>query len=366
MKIFDPAYFPAMNQLVEKPNKNLNAEQEVMRCAGCGAKVGSTVLTGVLDGLPIHPNPQVQVGIHDADDAAILTLPKDKLLVQTIDGFRAFIEDLYTFGRILLVHAASDIFAMGGPPHSALIMATLPFAAKHLVADDLKQMMTGLADEAACMNLTIIGGHTSEGAETALGIMMNGLTDRNTILKKENLKVGEAIVITKPIGTGIILAADMHFKSQGRWMDGILNGMLQSNGPAANVFKKNGITAVTDITGFGLGGHLVEMLDSSDVGAKIVSDDIPTYTGTRACIEKGVQSTLAPSNREHLVNRWNVEKPESLNDDIIYDPQTSGGLIAGVPPDQLDLVLEDLKKIGYDQAACIGQVTDNKRALVIS
>ena len=116
MKIFDPAYFPAMNQLVEKPNKNLNAEQEVMRCAGCGAKVGSTVLTGVLDGLPIHPNPQVQVGIHDADDAAILTLPKDKLLVQTIDGFRAFIEDLYTFGRILLVHAASDIFAMGGGP----------------------------------------------------------------------------------------------------------------------------------------------------------------------------------------------------------------------------------------------------------
>jgi selenide,water dikinase len=196
MKKFDPAFFSPMNNVDDHPQKESVTDKDAMRCAGCGAKVGSTILTGVLDGLSIPPDPHVKVGFQDADDAAVLDLPSDRLLIQTIDGFRAFIDDLYTFGRIALIHAASDIFAMGGVPHTALIMVTLPFAAKHLVADDLKQLMTGVADEASRMNLTIIGGHTSEGSETSIGIMMNGLTDPKDISKKENLKVGDALVLT--------------------------------------------------------------------------------------------------------------------------------------------------------------------------
>lgn len=364
MKKFDPAYFPPMNNVDDHPQKESVTDKDAMRCAGCGAKVGSTILTGVLDGLSIPPDPHVKVGLQDADDAAILDLPSDRLLIQTIDGFRTFIDDLYTFGRISLIHAASDIFAMGGVPHSALIMVTLPFAAKHLVADDLKQLMTGVADEANRMNLTIIGGHTSEGSETSIGIMMNGLTDPQDISKKENLKVGDALVLTKPIGTGVILAADMRLKAQGRWMDGVIQGMLISNGRSAEVFKKYGITAVTDITGFGLAGHLTEMLETSGVSAEIKLEHIPVYTGTRACLDKGIQSTLAPSNREHIEKRWQIGT--SPKDDILYDPQTSGGLLAGVRPDQLNIVLEALRETGYEQAACIGQVVDGPRTLKIS
>jgi selenide,water dikinase len=170
--------------------------------------------------------------------------------------------------------------------------------------------------------------------------------------------------LTKPIGTGVILAADMRLKAQGRWMDGVIQGMLISNGPGAEVFKKYGISAVTDITGFGLAGHLTEMLESSGVSAEIKLEHIPVYTGTRACLDKGIQSTLAPSNREHIEKRWQIGT--SPKDDILYDPQTSGGLLAGVRPDQLNIVLEALRETGYEQAACIGQVVDGPRTLKIS
>ncbi len=345
-----------------------------MRCAGCGAKVGSTVLTGVLDELEVFSREDVRIGLHDADDAAILEIPPGRSLVQTVDGFRAFTGDLHLFGRIALVHAASDLYAMGADPHSALVTVTLPYAEKSLVANDLRQLMGGIAEEARRLRITLLGGHTSEGSETAVSVTMNGQTDSESVFRKGGLRPGDGLVLAKPVGTGVILAADMHLKARGRWVDEVLEGMLQSNGEAADVFKQAGIPAVTDVTGFGLAGHLAEMLEASGTGAEIEIERIPRYSGTGECLAASVESTLAPSNRDHLHKRWQVEvEPGAAGaaDEagaagaILYDPQTSGGLLAGVPPACIDEVVQRLRDAGYPQAACIGKVTDRRRHLKI-
>ncbi len=369
MRKFEPSLLPPMDPAGDSSHAakeaDGDADEAAMRCAGCGAKVGSTVLTGVLDELVVFDREEVRIGLHDADDAALLEVPPGRSLVQTVDGFRAFTGDLHLFGRIALVHAASDLYAMGADPHSALVTVALPYAEKHLVANDLRQLMGGIAEEARRLRITLLGGHTSEGSETAVSVTMNGLTGSESVFRKGGLKPGDRLVLAKPVGTGIILAADMHLKARGRWVDEVFEGMLQSNGEAARGLTQTGIPAVTDVTGFGLAGHLVEMLKASGTGAEIEVDRIPLYVGTRECIAAGVESTLAPSNRDHLQKRWQVETAPGVADAIVYDPQTSGGLLAGVPPARVDEVISKLRDAGYEQAACIGRVTDRMHNLII-
>lgn len=367
MRKFEPSLLPPMEPAGDSPSSwkeaDGDAEEAAMRCAGCGAKIGSTVLTGVLDELKVFNREDVRIGLHDADDAALLEIPSGRSLVQTVDGFRAFTGDLHLFGRIALVHAASDLYAMGAEPHSALITVTLPYAEKHLVANDLRQLMGGIAEEARRLRITLLGGHTSEGSETAVSVTINGLTESDTVFRKGGLRSGDGIILAKPVGTGVILAADMHLKAKGSWVDAVFEGMLKSNGEAASILRQAGIPAVTDVTGFGLAGHLTEMLEASGTGAEIEIDRIPRYAGTSECIAAGVESTLVPSNREHLQKRWEVEAEPGVVDAILYDPQTSGGLLAGVPPSMIDEVILQLRDAGYEQAACIGRVTDRKRRL---
>jgi len=365
MRKFEPSLLPPMEPADEPAPDEEDRDAATMRCAGCGAKVGSTVLTGVLDELDVYDREDVQIGLHDADDAALLEIPPGRRLVQTVDGFRAFTGDLHLFGRIALVHAASDLYAMGADPHSALITVTLPYAEKHLVANDLRQLMGGIAAEARRLRITLLGGHTSEGSETAVSVTMNGLIESENVFRKSGLRPGDGLILVKPLGTGIILAADMHLKAKGTWVDEVFEGMLRSNGEAARVLAQAGIPSVTDVTGFGLAGHLVEMLEASGTGAEIEVDRLPLYTGAGDCMAAGVESTLAPSNREHLEKRWNVEAAPGAADAILYDPQTSGGLLAGVPASSIEEVTRKLRDAGYEQAALVGRVTDCKRRLRI-
>lgn len=372
MRKFEPSLLPPMDPAgdVHTAGKEVDrdGDEAAMRCAGCGAKVGSTVLTGVLDELEVFNREDVRIGLHDADDAALLEFPPGRSLVQTVDGFRAFTGDLHLFGRIALVHAASDLYAMGAEPHSTLVTVTLPYAEKPLVANDLRQLMGGIAEEARRLGITLLGGHTSEGSETAVSVTMNGLAGRETVFRKEGLRPGDGLVLAKPLGTGAILAADMHLKARGNWVDEVFVGMLQSNEGAARVLAQAGIPAVTDVTGFGLAGHLAEMLEASGTGAEIEIGQIPRYAGTEECFAAGVESTLAPSNRDHLQKRWRVETDPGVTDGkeaILFDPQTSGGLLAGVPASSIDEVIARLRDAGYAQAACIGRVTDGKRYLKV-
>jgi selenide,water dikinase len=324
-----------------------------MRCGGCGAKVGSDALQDVLRRL--DGNAAVDAGT-TLDDAAIFTPPSGQQMVQTIDHFRAFIDDPYMIGRIGANHCLGDIYAMGATPDSALALANIPFSQGRIMADTLYQLMRGAADTLTEADTRLIGGHSSEAAELAFGLAVNGYIAPGQALLKSGLQVGQALVLSKPLGTGTLLAANMRHGARGRWIDDALASMQQSNGSAAAIIRQHRATACTDITGFGLLGHLLEMLHASGVAASLSIDSIPLLDGAMECLQQGYFSSLHADNSQQQRAIARVAKgAHGTRMEILYDPQTAGGLLAGIPPGQESLCVQALCAAGY-HAAIIGQV----------
>lgn len=329
------------------------------RCAGCGAKLGATSLGGALDAITPFPMPGLISGLESRDDAAVFELSQGRTIVQTVDQFPAMIDDPHVFGKIAANHALGDIYAMGAEPRLALAIAGLPLAtpkkSQALLAELLGGANTVLA-EASC---TLAGGHTSEASVLTLGFAITGLVNQSEIVPKRGLTPGQALILTKPLGTGIVFAADMRRKAKGRWMEAALASACQSSRTAAEVLKDHGATAMTDVTGFGLLGHLSEMLDrSAPLSIEISLADVPALEGVEELAQAGIVSTLAPSNRksvEPLVAV--VPKPAmSARVPLLYDPQTAGGLLAALPAGKAEACLAALRTAGYLQAAHIGIV----------
>ncbi len=266
-----------------------------MRCGGCGAKVGATVLSRALRGLDPAPRDEILVGLDAPDDAAIVDTGGPKLSVHTVDYFRAIVDDPYLFGKIAANHALGDIFAMGAEPQSALAIATVPYGLEAKVEADLTAMMAGANEILRAAGCALVGGHTSEGAELALGFSVNGLVERERVLRKGGMMPGDMLIITKPIGTGTLLAADMRGKAKARWVMAAIAHMTQSNAGAANPHR-HGATAATDVTGFGLLGHLVEMVKASGVDVSLELARIPLLAGVAETLSLGIFSSLQPQN----------------------------------------------------------------------
>jgi selenide,water dikinase len=329
-----------------------------MRCGGCGAKVGATVLSRALGAIEPAPRPDVVVGLDAPDDAALVDTGGDRLSVQSVDYFRSFVDDPYVFGKIAANHSLGDIYAMGGEPQSALAIATVPYGLEAKVEADLSAMMEGanaVLREAGC---ALVGGHTSEGAELALGFAVNGLVARDAALRKGGLKPGDALIITKPIGTGTLLAADMRGKAKARWVMAALEHMIQSNRAAAAILHRHGVHAATDITGFGLLGHLVEMVRASDVDVTLAIDRVPLLDGARETVARGIFSSLQPQNvrLRRAIRDLSVVGQHPLYP-LLFDPQTAGGLLAGVPFVTADSCVAALRAASYAAAAVIGFVS---------
>ena len=330
-----------------------------MRCGGCGSKVGATLLDRVVARLEPVRRDDVVVGLDAPDDAAVASLPPGKLLVQSVDAFRSMIDDPWLFGRITANHCLSDLYAMGAEPHSALAIVTIPHGLESKMETLLEDLLSGAVKVLNEGGAALVGGHTSEGAEVQLGLSVSGAIDPDRILRKGGLCPGDRLVLTKPIGTGTLLAADMRGKAKARWVDGAIRTMLHSNRDAAEAVRASGGRSCTDVTGFGLLGHLVEMTKASGVDVCVALDAVPILDGAEETAARGLLSSLQPQN---VRLRRAVVNVETAGADprypLLFDPQTAGGLLAGIPAARAAACIDRLHALGYTRAAVIGAVAE--------
>ena len=307
-----------------------------MRCGGCGAKVGANVLTRVLGRLGPSPGSNVTIGLEAPDDAAMIDVPAGQALVQSVDFFRTFIDDPFAFGEVAAVHALGDVWAMGAKPHSALALAVVPAAAERLMEEDLFQMLSGarsVLDRSGC---ALIGGHSGEGPEAALGFSVNGLVVAARALRKGGLRPGDRLVLTKKLGTGVIFAAAMRGAARGRWIAEALASMRTPSDKASAALVAAGAHACTDVTGFGLAGHLAEMIRAAgrgdEVSVDLHLDALPALAGAIDLFAQGLASSLQPENlrARHLIDGMDRLAGHAKLP-LLFDPQTAGGLLAAVP-----------------------------------
>lgn len=334
----------------EPPSKDI-------RCKGCASKIGATALLGALESIEPFWREDVSEGLQSRDDAAVIEVPPDKVLVQSVDFFPAVVDDPYLFGRIAANHALGDVYAMGAAPQSALAVAGLPFSASGKSEDLLRQMLLGANDMFRQARTNLAGGHTSECPELALGFVVNGLADRDSMLRKRGLREGDQLILTKALGTGMLFAAEMRLQAKGRWIEEAIESMLLSSSDAARILREHGAVACTDVTGFGLAGHLFEMLEASEEAAEIFLLALPTLDGTHECIDLGIFSSLHDDNlRVWRKASGNEDVEEHVAFPLLFDPQTAGGLLAGIPGDKADACLHALWRGGCPDAARIGRV----------
>ena len=359
----DRRFIRLFNALPNMPSNNLKVpdafkadlpDQE-MRCGGCGAKLAAEPLLRVLARLPVQKHPELVVGIGD-DAAQMITASGSQLL--TIDGFRAMVDDPYLFGRIVTHHSLNDIFAMGAVPVAVMTLVTIPLMAERMMEEDLYQLMRGVVDVLAQHKAVLVGGHSTEGLELSLGLSVTAQAP-DKVLTKQGARPGDQLILTKPLGTGVVLAGAMNGKATAGAMDDVVTGLDQSNARAAEILVACGANALTDITGFGLIGHLSEVLRASNVGVVLEKDDIPTYQEALAMIGV-VQSSLQGAN-ELAFGDYTLRGRQSLADPklrILADPQTSGGLLGSMPEQGVAMSLAELSSAGY-RPAVIGTVTED-------
>lgn len=311
-------------------------------CGGCGAKIGAGPLTEA-------------IGHHD--DAAIERIG-DQARVITTDHIASFTGDPYLTARIAALHAMGDVWAMGAKPVNALAQITLPRMSAPLQRRWLDEITKGAQAAFGPEGVKIIGGHTTQGSALQVGFTITGTLDAEPITHA-GAQAGDALILTRPLGSGTLLAADMALTAQGGDLAALFKTLTRSNADAAETLKI--ANAMTDVTGFGLAGHLMNMLKASDVGAEIVLDQLPLFDGVSALLEAGTRSTLWQANRDFA--------PTNLLDDpraaVIYDPQTAGGLLASIAAETAQTCVDTLNNLGH-RAAIIGRVTDGKAAIKLT
>ncbi|MEM9256283.1 MAG: selenide, water dikinase SelD [Pseudomonadota bacterium] len=329
------------------------ARKQQAPCGGCGAKIGADPLAETLAALRADYPGLTEAS---ADDAAIVRVPDGGVLLQSVDSLRELVADPWLMGRIAALHAFSDLYACGATPLSALASITLPFASAGVLKRDLRAVLEGALVEFSRENCRLIGGHSMQGPEQVIGFTVNGyVAPGSDPLDKCGGRAGDKLVLTKPLGTGVLFAAHMQSKVSGGLVQVAVANMLVSNGPAASLAREHGVTAATDVSGFGLLGHLFEML-GDDLAGRLHTGQIPALAGVVDLLERGYRSTAHGANRaaaEDLVSRRAVD-PARQN--LLLDPQTSGGLLMALPAAQAEGFCSALRANGYPEAAVIGEL----------
>ncbi len=305
------------------------------------------------------------VGFETLDDAAVYRLTEEVAVINTVDFITPPVDDPYWFGQIAAANSISDIYAMGGRPLTALNLVMFP--SKHLDMGMLREILRGGYDKVVEAGACLGGGHTVDDEEPKYGLCVNGVVHPERIVTNAGSRPGDALILTKPIGTGVLFNAVRSEKMDCKEIEkDILPSVAALNGPAINAALEFDLHACTDISGFGIAGHLFEVADGSKAAVRLKYSNLPIYPGALEMYRKGETTGSNPANRRMV--QGNIEIKASLScgeEELLFDPQTSGGLLLSVPDFQAEALLSALAKAGVDSATRVGEVVEGAPAIAV-
>ena len=332
--------------------------------AGCASKINQNDLKKILAGLPEISDPRVLVGTNTCDDAGVYKLDSDNAMVLSVDVFTPNVDDPYTFGQIAAANSLSDIYAMGGRPLTALSVVGFPI--EKLSHKVMTRMIRGGIDKMKEAGTVVIGGHSINDQDIKFGFAVTGMINPSNIISNDNVSPGDMLVLTKPIGVGVISFASQLGKASASAMTTAEKSMVELNKIASEVMVEINVSAATDVTGFGFLGHLGEMVSQSGVTVEVYTDRIPVFEGVFDYIGQGMVSGAIERNREYASRYLSVA--DDISEEMEYvlcDPQTSGGLLIAIPDDKAETMVRQLKEKGIEHASIIGKAVSESEGKVI-
>lgn len=336
--------------------------EEILFCTGggCTAKLGAGALSSVLSKLPKKEDPNLLVGFDSSDDGAVYRLTDDLAMVQTLDFFPPMVEDPYVFGQIAAANALSDVFAMGGTVKTALNIVCFP---ESMDLNILGKILQGGNEKVLEAGGVLVGGHSIMDQDVKYGLSVTGLVHPDRILKNNTPKLGDALILTKPLGVGIVLSAQRMGQCSPKAYEEAVNSMTTLNLYAAEILANYPLNACTDVTGFGFLGHLREML-GAEGSASLDSLRIPVLPQAKAYAQEFFYTAAGQRNRNHFQSGVEFRGIPFSMEEVLYDPQTSGGLMVSLPEAYAVAAVTDLKKLGM---ACgiVGKITDEKDGKIV-
>lgn len=334
---------------------------QMTKTAGCAAKIGPGTLAGILSGLPKFTDPNLLVGIETSDDGAIYRISDELALIQTLDFFTPVVDDPYIFGQVAAANALSDIYAMGGEPKVALNIVAWPNCVNPKF---LGKILEGGASKVLEAGAVLAGGHSIQDDEPKYGLSVTGFVHPDRILKNCGARPGDVLVLTKPLGTGIVNTAVKAGMAPKKAVEEVIQVMTTLNRRAKEVLEGYSIHSCTDVTGFGLAGHGVEMAEGSDVTLELFTKELPIQGEAPALAKMGLIPAGAYRNRSFVEEKMDFGNTEEYLCDLICDPQTSGGLLAALPEAETEALLKDLRAAGLEKFSIIGRVVEKEEKLV--
>ena len=335
---------------------------QMTKTAGCAAKIGPGTLAGILGSLPKFQDPNLLVGIETSDDGAIYKVNEETALIQTLDFFTPVVDDPYTFGQIAAANALSDIYAMGGEPKVALNIVAWPNCVNPAF---LGKILEGGASKVLEAGAVLAGGHSIQDDEPKYGLSVTGFVHPDKVFKNCEARPGDVLILTKPLGTGIINTAVKADMAPEEAKEEVIRVMTALNRKAKQVAEHYKIHSCTDVTGFGLAGHAVEMAEGSKVTIEISVKDLPIQKEAPMLAQMGLVPEGAYRNRSYTENKVDYGETEEYIRDIFCDPQTSGGLLISVSPEDGECIMRDLEKARMETAyALIGRVVEKEEKSV--
>ena len=330
-------------------------------CAGCGAKLGAGTLAQMLEGFRTHSDPRLIVGYDKSDDASVYVLDENTALIQTTDFFPPIVDDPFLYGRIAAVNAMSDVYAMGGEPKLAL---NILCAAEKMPEEAIREILRGGYDAAYEAGAIITGGHTIRGAEPIYGLAVSGFVHPKKVLTNSDTKPGDVLILTKPLGVGILTTAAKAELAEKATLEKIYAQMATLNKTARDIMVTYPAHSCTDVTGFSLLGHGFEMAQGSGCTLHITVDDVPYHAEALEFASMGLVPAGAYRYRKYEGAWVKLCREISLAmQDILYDPQTSGGLLFALPEKNAQACLRELQD-QIPQAAIVGYVTEKEEAFI--